>query len=155
MVSLTARPSGFNSRTLGRVRQNADSYLCHSCSSFNSRTLGRVRLANSTTFLGLKGFNSRTLGRVRLRRLVLPPLTLLVSIHAPWEGCDAFEPTLTIPIDVSIHAPWEGCDRERTTPGARDTVSIHAPWEGCDRVRKISTSSIRSFNSRTLGRVRP
>ena len=80
----------------------------------------------------------------------------LVSIHAPWEGCDlvflvgagsiyVFQFThpgkgATVQqgdprngCDVSIHAPWEGCD---TMTGAKHSdwlsVSIHAPWEGCD-----------------------
>ena len=34
-------------------------------------------------------------------------------------------------------------------------VSIHAPWEGCDRSAIHSFSEEGSFNSRTLGRVRP
>ena len=33
-------------------------------------------------------------------------------------------------------------------------VSIHAPWEGCDNDLINFTAKIRSFNSRTLGRVR-
>ena len=38
---------------------------------------------------------------------------------------------------VSIHAPWEGCDfllREKAPPTPK--VSIHAPWEGCDELHK-------------------
>ena len=34
----------------------------------------------------------------------------LVSIHAPWEGCDTSALAVVHAIDVSIHAPWEGCD---------------------------------------------
>ena len=33
-------------------------------------------------------------------------------------------------------------------------VSIHAPWEGCDSPRPPTPRARRSFNSRTLGRVR-
>ena len=33
-----------------------------------------------------------------------------VSIHAPWEGCDAVVFEATDSAVVSIHAPWEGCD---------------------------------------------
>ena len=55
---------------------------------FNSRTLGRVRLPPTDTRAGEEGFNSRTLGRVRqVRQTRLIPIAL-VSIHAPWEGCD-------------------------------------------------------------------
>ena len=103
---------------------------------------------------------------------------LRVSIHAPWEGCD----TLVREVNpgekvVSIHAPWEGCDilctlgsiyRETfqfTHPGKgatsgsilsadRVAVSIHAPWEGCDYLVRGRRGGGRSFNSRTLGRVR-
>ena len=84
--------------------------------------------------------------------------TLCVSIHAPWEGCDAASVDLrkwklrfqfthpgkgaTFPYlfpssspCVSIHAPWEGCDRIVDANRATlDLVSIHAPWEGCDSV---------------------
>ena len=35
-------------------------------------------------------FNSRTLGRVRLRLLPGAQTAVMVSIHAPWEGCDYF-----------------------------------------------------------------
>ena len=79
----------------------------------------------------------------------------LVSIHAPWEGCDTSALAVVHAIDVSIHAPWEGCDAcsprrflrqikfQFTHPGKGATsgsvlsadsvtVSIHAPWEGCD-----------------------
>ena len=35
----------------------------------------------------------------------------LVSIHAPWEGCDLGElDKSALSVEVSIHAPWEGCD---------------------------------------------
>ena len=85
-----------------------------SCSQlrFNSRTLGRVRLSAPELFyfdiqfqfthpekgatvsgikdpIQLSGFNSRTLGRVRLVREIAQRLNVLVSIHAPWEGCDS------------------------------------------------------------------
>ena len=34
---------------------------------------------------------------------------------------------------ISIHAPREGCDlREQLDNLARDEISIHAPREGCD-----------------------
>ena len=145
----------FNSRTLGRVRHLTDLDRWLSI-SFNSRTLGRVRRSASCSGFGFlmfqfthpgKGatrrcvvrrfqiyrFNSRTLGRVR---------------H------DYFLPAIG-KLDVSIHAPWEGCDacRGKRAPLAKE-VSIHAPWEGCDRRRQLSLSHSEGFNSRTLGRVR-
>ena len=77
-------------------------------------------------------FNSRTLGRVRLTGVVPSELFGTVSIHAPWEGCDSIRSGTPYVGDVSIHAPWEGCDGQWT----------HDHQSG------------RSFNSRTLGRVR-
>ena len=104
-----------------------------------------------------RGFNSRTLGRVRREHGMHVDNLIKVSIHAPWEGCDAVPTTAAFRCmrfnsrtlgrvrlihpngwallrGVSIHAPWEGCDyRERLQRGT-PVVSIHAPWEGCDSV---------------------
>ena len=55
---------------------------------------------------------------------------------------------------VSIHAPWEGCDIVRALMPSALEVSIHAPWEGCDSTPRTLLSSSYRFNSRTLGRVR-
>ena len=56
---------------------------------------------------------------------------------------------------VSIHAPWEGCDTTSPSPIEAVIVSIHAPWEGCDLSRRLSPLfGVSCFNSRTLGRVR-
>ena len=55
---------------------------------------------------------------------------------------------------VSIHAPREGCDGDRHLPRASFVVSIHAPREGCDRRRLTSGLVSLSFNSRTPGGVR-
>ena len=84
----------------------------------------------------------------------------LVSIHAPWEGCDRVEvlhltdkeefqfthpgkgATLLLHLlrqlwAVSIHAPWEGCDALTMGGAVRVVlVSIHAPWEGCDSTHR-------------------
>ena len=80
---------------------------------------------------------------------------LVVSIHAPREGCDLFCEDKLIVAVVSIHAPREGCDQYEAflelkalwfqfthpvrgaTPvpqviGFGVEVSIHAPREGCD-----------------------
>ena len=101
-----------------------------------------------------------------------------VSIHAPWEGCDALPLPSSRSIsrfnsrtlgrvrrrhpargvsaeEVSIHAPWEGCDEDVDFCfNGVQSVSIHAPWEGCDRSRGAAEVATPSFNSRTLGRVR-
>ena len=79
-----------------------------------------------------------------------------VSIHAPWEGCDAGLTTQRQRYTVSIHAPWEGCDTTYEIARCTDIrVSIHAPWEGCDCQTVLALGVMVCFNSRTLGRVRP
>ena len=123
-------------------------------------------------------FNSRTLGRVRHLLRGEDALVSLVSIHAPWEGCDTTKRRVRRRTRVSIHAPWEGCDARTLHPRQLlRGVSIHAPWEGCDRSSgryhcpsnsfqfthpgkgaTLSPAPCRArcsrFNSRTLGRVR-
>ena len=82
--------------------------------------------------------------------------SLSVSIHAPWEGCDFYRrQDYEASKPVSIHAPWEGCDWSIALGELHRRVSIHAPWEGCDRWRCCIFPYPLSFNSRTLGRVRP
>ena len=99
----------------------------------------------------------------------------MVSIHAPWEGCDwarfsvpkssegfnsrtlgrvrqTSNESRPYQYHVSIHAPWEGCDVPLLS--LELAVSIHAPWEGCDETLPLTASRPASFNSRTLGRVR-
>ena len=84
-------------------------------------------------------------------------LTPSVSIHAPWEGCD-LEAGLPQKgaSSVSIHAPWEGCDY-RFNPFrllAYQFQFTH-PGKGATRARREEHTPFGSFNSRTLGRVRP
>ena len=82
---------------------------------------------------------------------------MLISIHAPREGCDLLNAADGLDhVRISIHAPREGCDpplltglislmvfqsthpvRGATPRGIelqrRLVISIHAPREGCDR----------------------
>ena len=71
----------------------------------------------------------------------------VVSIHAPWEGCDCLrQGSCTSLLLVSIHAPWEGCDLDEGWFCCRyDEVSIHAPWEGCDTFGALSNLPIATF----------
>ena len=86
---LSSDPTGFNSRTLGRVRPSYTlkpawilfRVSIHAPWEGCDRYMA-VALARS------KGFNSRTLGRVRLGRRNEADIASTVSIHAPWEGCD-------------------------------------------------------------------
>ena len=102
---------------------------------FNSRTPGGVRPSHSTsTTKTHRCFNSRTPGGVRHETHTLQGGVILVSIHAPREGCDYL---LLGDNDATVG------------------VSIHAPREGCDvRYRLPSLRLGSSFNSRTPGGVR-
>ena len=79
-----------------------------------------------------QSFNSRTPGGVRLYPRAFLPDQLVVSIHAPREGCDTAS--------------------ERALDASK--VSIHAPREGCDFVRAFLLRLDEGFNSRTPGGVR-
>ena len=152
-------------------------FISFSSSGFNSRTLGRVRLKVVNIIVFGLCFNSRTLGRVRLRRAWYSAI-LDVSIHAPWEGCDQRERprrwtshrfnsrTLGRVRRGVLLAGMVDVGFQFTHPGKGATsfvairvnscdVSIHAPWEGCDRSIPIVSFWEKCFNSRTLGRVRP
>ena len=103
-----------------------------------------------------KSFNSRTLGRVRPLLTLGVSISLMFQFTHPGKGATVGELKAGAILVVSIHAPWEGCDSSTSASSASLThVSIHAPWEGCDS-RSVSRSGREgSFNSRTLGRVRP
>ena len=124
---------------------------------FNSRTLGRVRQEGEFFKLLPWGFQFTHPGKgaTQLRRS-RDNDEHNVSIHAPWEGCD---PRRLGQIDLE-----EGFNSRtlgRVRPVGRHrlphtlVVSIHAPWEGCDLLLASWMKSSSSFNSRTLGRVRP
>ena len=52
----------------------------------------------------------------------------------PGKGATVVEGGRFPSIKVSIHAPWEGCDAQGRGEGyLYEQVSIHAPWEGCDQ----------------------
>ena len=57
---------------------------------------------------------------------------VVVSIHAPREGCDGDRHLPRASFVVSIHAPREGCDSCTDVRMFAPYVSIHAPREGCD-----------------------
>ena len=107
------------------------------------------------SLLRRRRFNSRTLGRVRLTSVHHWELHSLVSIHAPWEGCDS---EMSIcddqPPRFQFTHPGKGATFGILLSLPHDGVSIHAPWEGCDAGRWATASRRPSFNSRTLGRVR-
>ena len=102
---------------------------------------------------------------------------MLISIHAPREGCDIFAPIANSAALISIHAPREGCDfctyarfpiilyfNPRTPRGVRQlfhhlltankVISIHAPREGCDVIPIFMIVVGWNFNPRTPRGVR-
>ena len=100
-------------------------------------------------------FNSRTPGGVRPESLGFKGGKVLVSIHAPREGCDLdITPEAVELMGVSIHAPREGCDEACASASDAEEVSIHAPREGCDSSAISASTPTTSFNSRTPGGVR-
>ena len=58
------------------------------CSCFNSRTLGRVRPCSLRRFLKLIRFQFTHPGKGATLSEKGVHFTSIVSIHAPWEGCD-------------------------------------------------------------------
>ena len=95
----------------------------------------------------------------------------------PGKGATQTESADSRALGVSIHAPWEGCDRNRiiigsncttfqfTHPGKGATIpqrrgrergrfQFTHPGKGATSTNVSGISSIVSFNSRTLGRVR-
>ena len=166
----------FNSRTLGRVRlSNHGSARRYSVSIHAPWEGCDLRWSRSFLNIGLVSIHAPWEGcdvRPRLRRLRLP-----VSIHAPWEGCDmsstdkrGFElcfnsrtlGRVRLPLSrwraigwaFQFTHPGKGATDPPRRPCGAPRVSIHAPWEGCDSQGSSSTHRRRSFNSRTLGRVR-
>ena len=104
---------GFNSRTLGRVR-HISHHTPPTQKSFNSRTLGRVRHGGIDAGYVMDSFNSRTLGRVRLLLFFSFYAPIIVSIHAPWEGCDrVWACLLSISFQFQFTHPGKGATAVR------------------------------------------
>ena len=81
---------------------------------------------------------------------------MLVSIHAPREGCDAtiwaVEP---VPVQFQSTHPVRGATRRISHWRHCQTVSIHAPREGCDSLYHAASRTTARFNPRTPHGVRP
>ena len=82
-------------------------------------------------------FNSRTLGRVRRITRQSTELVKLVSIHAPWEGCDAY------PADGRYHTrrfqfthPGKGATKATNiTPRMNNVFQFTHPGKGATHGR--------------------
>jgi len=123
---------------------------------FNSRTPGGVRhLRTARVGSTSRCFNSRTPGGVRREaRRYRGAMGAFQFTHPGRGATDTFVPFVRFVV-VSIHAPREGCDRSSPPPqGQRPRVSIHAPREGCDDSWTYGGDLRVSFNSRTPGGVR-
>ena len=60
-----------------------------------------------------------------------------------------------MPLIVSIHAPWEGCDSYIAMAMCTDTLfQFTHPGKGATLLYRSALGGKRRFNSRTLGRVR-
>ena len=57
----------------------------------------------------------------------------VVSIHAPWEGCDTSREVFNYLLTTfQFTHPGKGATASALGLLPMPTVSIHAPWEGCD-----------------------
>ena len=103
--------------------------------------------------------------------------SVVVSIHAPQEGCDC-ESFISLAYERGFNSrtpggvrpsnsqkrfarvlfqfthPRRGATRVRSLVILTTIVSIHAPQEGCDRFRELRCRWDKRFNSRTPGGVR-
>jgi len=55
---------------------------------------------------------------------------------------------------ISIHAPYAGCDQNGQPRIRSRSISIHAPYAGCDWLYAVPTVPFGNFNPRTLRGVR-
>ena len=169
--------SSFNSRTLGRVRQEypqlqlfAIGVSIHApwegcdvrpaCPSrqrarFNSRTLGRVRQVGKANLEAIPRFNSRTLGRVRHAHTAEAREYSQFQFTHPGKGATTSQSHRLDSVSVSIHAPWEGCDAIEEVFGEFGIMfQFTHPGKGATQAHQQECKPLGGFNSRTLGRVR-
>ena len=91
-------------------------------------------------------FNSRTLGRVRQGVRYRDGSRPVVSIHAPWEGCD-LESDIVGRLRSTFQFTHPGKGATSTGDAQRQVhgVSIHAPWEGCDLRQQVENLEEKKF----------
>ena len=99
---------------------------------FNSRTPGGVRPGSLSSSSISGSFQFTHPGRGATTNYSALAIIMVVSIHAPREGCDICKGLRFRLALVSIHAPREGCDSIPPEGKPPKGVSIHAPREGCD-----------------------
>ena len=122
---------------------------------FNSRTLGRVRQIGVMGVIESLQFQFTHPGKGATPLRYVSRCRRLVSIHAPWEGCDTPRYAwLWLPLCFNSRTlgrvrlilsvcsvlvmlfqfthPGKGATSTRSLRAMFAIVSIHAPWEGCD-----------------------
>ena len=152
---LTSKPFRcFNSRTLGRVRRGMETHEWR-FKRFQFTHPGKGATSLRMSFRLCAMFQFTHPGKGATYNFALKLFIPTVSIHAPWEGCDGAVATEGWSVwEFQFTHPGKGATRRYLSQDDRGGVSIHAPWEGCDRRRDSHHTLLRSFNSRTLGRVR-
>ena len=101
-------------------------------------------------------FNSRTLGRVR--PIFDPKLASFAEFQFthPGKGATLNRQDIFSYAPVSIHAPWEGCDYNNLHILLEELLfQFTHPGKGATSIGRRFDLDLFSFNSRTLGRVRP
>ena len=177
MVGLdVSPPSGFNSRTPGGVRQiELNEQKAHLEFQFTHPGRGATKWSLGEC-IDAPEFQFTHPGRGATKNNLYNIWKIIVSIHAPREGCD-FADLILLFIDVWFQfthpgrgATWSTTDRtaspkcfnSRTPGGVRqrqtdkhmidETVSIHAPREGCDHDRFAIAGRDRRFQFTHPGR---
>ena len=87
--------------------------------------------------------------------VIASELPTVFQFTHPGKGATRLQPPLAFAELVSIHAPWEGCDDH--TPHQRTRAlafQFTHPGKGATSQAISHTSTTTCFNSRTLGRVR-
>ena len=79
----------------------------------------------------------------------------VVSIHAPWEGCDSTRSIRAIyAIEFQFTHPGKGATRMYVNGIFKAMFQFTHPGKGATKKACTWIISSKSFNSRTLGRVR-
>ena len=123
----------FNSRTLGRVRHDS-LYVRYSVAEFQFTHPGKGATPPSMSSSLSWRFQFTHPGKGATSPSSSSDLVHVVSIHAPWEGCDSLlETTLSLCFLFQFTHPGKGATHYPSGGDGGHGVSIHAPWEGCDR----------------------
>ena len=148
--------SGFNSRTLGRVRlqQCALLRLCVGV-SIHAPWEGCDEIPNEAIALLILEFQFTHPGKGATANVSHVNRDHIVSIHAPWEGCD-FSGSLISSHVFGFNSRTLGRVRPPPLKAPIDHLQFQFthPGKGATNHPDVCFGHLCSFNSRTLGRVR-